>query len=307
MYPSTHPPPFLSHPHRRAASHLRAAHHPVPASRLITPFTSTRTPSSFYLADPLNVYAHLGIPRPYVYLVGPRSVLHSKRGSQDDLCGTGVGLTLFCGRCCAQELAGRWTSRRRRRKRPPTTTKANPSGKGKECAIDPHMDNSGGTSPCMTPKRARRLCSPGSGLTGMRCTVFLRCSRHQGCSREFLLLFLFLFFFVFWVYHTFIHSSSRPFTPNSSASLAYSPDFMSMSTSTSNIHPNPNLTYDLDPPSPQQIQHLRRYMTNILHALTSTFTTCACGACAKDCALTQMAAFVDAQDECLSTHPCALG
>jgi len=93
--------------HTRAASHLRAAHHPVPASRLITPFTSTRTPSSFYLADPLNVYAHLGIPRPYVYLVGPRSVLHSKRGSQGDLCGTGVGLTLFCGWCCAQELAGR--------------------------------------------------------------------------------------------------------------------------------------------------------------------------------------------------------
>jgi len=34
-------------------------------------------------------------------------------------------------------------------------------------------------------------------------------------------------------------------------------------------------------------------MNNILHALSSTFTTCACGARARNCALTQMAAFVD--------------
>lgn len=37
-------------------------------------------------------------------------------------------------------------------------------------------------------------------------------------------------------------------------------------------------------------------MSNILHALSSTFTTCACGALSKDCALTQMAAFVDGHD-----------
>jgi hypothetical protein len=38
-------------------------------------------------------------------------------------------------------------------------------------------------------------------------------------------------------------------------------------------------------------------MTSILHALSSTFTTCASGARAKDCAPTQIAAFVDPQDE----------
>lgn len=37
-------------------------------------------------------------------------------------------------------------------------------------------------------------------------------------------------------------------------------------------------------------------MSNILHALSSTFTTCACGARARDCALTQMAAFVNGHD-----------
>jgi len=44
---------------------------------------------------------------------------------------------------------------------------------------------------------------------------------------------------------------------------------------------------------PNEIQHLKNQMSNILHGLSSTFTTCACGARARECALTQMAAFVD--------------
>lgn len=36
-------------------------------------------------------------------------------------------------------------------------------------------------------------------------------------------------------------------------------------------------------------------MTLMLHALSSTFTTCACGAKARDCALARMAEFVDNQ------------
>lgn len=36
-------------------------------------------------------------------------------------------------------------------------------------------------------------------------------------------------------------------------------------------------------------------MTSMLHALSSTFTTCACGAKAKDCALNRLADFVDGQ------------
>ncbi|KAF8873529.1 hypothetical protein BD779DRAFT_1569832, partial [Infundibulicybe gibba] len=43
---------------------------------------------------------------------------------------------------------------------------------------------------------------------------------------------------------------------------------------------------------PHQLHHFRNQMSNILHTLASTFTTCACGARARDCALTQMAAFV---------------
>jgi hypothetical protein len=44
---------------------------PIPSSQLITPYTSCITPSSLYLSDSLNSYAHLGMPKPFVHLLGP--------------------------------------------------------------------------------------------------------------------------------------------------------------------------------------------------------------------------------------------
>ncbi|KAG1807175.1 uncharacterized protein BJ212DRAFT_1282445 [Suillus subaureus] len=44
---------------------------PVPSSSYIAPFTCAITPSASYLADPLNAYAHLGMPKPFVHLMGP--------------------------------------------------------------------------------------------------------------------------------------------------------------------------------------------------------------------------------------------
>lgn len=43
---------------------------PIPSSHLITPYTSTITSTSSYLSDPLNAYAHLGMPKPFVHLLG---------------------------------------------------------------------------------------------------------------------------------------------------------------------------------------------------------------------------------------------
>ncbi|KZV71621.1 hypothetical protein PENSPDRAFT_684403 [Peniophora sp. CONT] len=43
----------------------------IPRERFIQPFRSTITPSSAYLADPLNAYAQHGMPRPFVHLIGP--------------------------------------------------------------------------------------------------------------------------------------------------------------------------------------------------------------------------------------------
>jgi len=41
------------------------------------------------------------------------------------------------------------------------------------------------------------------------------------------------------------------------------------------------------------LRYIRSQMASMLHALSSTFTTCACGSKAKDCALNLMAEFVD--------------
>ncbi|KAH9030018.1 hypothetical protein EDB84DRAFT_1495553, partial [Lactarius hengduanensis] len=41
------------------------------------------------------------------------------------------------------------------------------------------------------------------------------------------------------------------------------------------------------------LSYIRNQMASMLHALSSTFTTCACGSKAKDCALNLMAEFVD--------------
>ncbi|KAF9026124.1 hypothetical protein BDZ89DRAFT_1067786 [Hymenopellis radicata] len=44
---------------------------PVPPETYLSPFVSSITPSAAYLADPLNAYAHLGMPKPFVHLFGP--------------------------------------------------------------------------------------------------------------------------------------------------------------------------------------------------------------------------------------------
>ena len=47
---------------------------------------------------------------------------------------------------------------------------------------------------------------------------------------------------------------------------------------------------------PHEVMHLRNQIAITLHAFSSTFTFCACGARARDCVLTEMAAFVDEQE-----------
>ena len=58
--PSVRPPSYSMHTLQ-----------PIPSSKLITPYTSTIIPSSAYLSDPLNAYAHHGMPKPFVHLFGP--------------------------------------------------------------------------------------------------------------------------------------------------------------------------------------------------------------------------------------------
>ncbi|EIW76867.1 hypothetical protein CONPUDRAFT_63490 [Coniophora puteana RWD-64-598 SS2] len=44
---------------------------PLPASSFIARYPSTIMPSSAYLSDQLNAYAHMGLPKPHVHLLGP--------------------------------------------------------------------------------------------------------------------------------------------------------------------------------------------------------------------------------------------
>ncbi|KAH9915642.1 uncharacterized protein B0H18DRAFT_1040835, partial [Fomitopsis serialis] len=38
---------------------------------MVTPYVSTITPPTAYLTDPLNAYAHLSMPKPFVHWIGP--------------------------------------------------------------------------------------------------------------------------------------------------------------------------------------------------------------------------------------------
>ena len=66
--------PVLSsntNPAVRPPSYAMRTSRPIPFSKFITPFTSTIIPSSAYLSEPLNAYAHHGMPKPFVHLFGP--------------------------------------------------------------------------------------------------------------------------------------------------------------------------------------------------------------------------------------------
>ena len=78
---SLHPLPRSSYSHPTLSPHMNPSvrppsytvrtTQPIPSSTLIAPYTSTIVPSTVYLSDPLNSYAHLGMPKPFVHLTGP--------------------------------------------------------------------------------------------------------------------------------------------------------------------------------------------------------------------------------------------
>lgn len=78
---SLHPLPKSTYSHPTLSSHMNPSvrppsytvrtTQPIPSSSLIAPYTSTIIPSTVYLSDPLNSYAHLGMPKPFVHLMGP--------------------------------------------------------------------------------------------------------------------------------------------------------------------------------------------------------------------------------------------
>jgi hypothetical protein len=120
-------------------------------------------------------------------------------------------------------------------------TKANPSGKGKERAIDPDMDNSGGTHSfgvfALHDLRAGEEVvlawewDDGNAVHSLpvRLKTPANTSDVPVSFSYFILLFL---------SHVYPHSSPRPSVPNLNANLVYAPNFTSTSTSTPKPKPD---------------------------------------------------------------------
>ncbi|KAH7913634.1 hypothetical protein BJ138DRAFT_1145684 [Hygrophoropsis aurantiaca] len=180
---------------------------PISSSKFIAPYTSTITPSASYLSDPLNAYAHLGMPKPFVHLFGPPL----------------------------------------------------------DVALDSRITGD-------QTRFARSGCRPNAILRPVLCSQSKENQAAGAGSDES------LSFGVF---------ALRDLKANEEVVLGWEWDDGNA------VHSLPALIECPHMFPPGQLEHMRAQMTSILHALSSTFTTCACGSAAKDCALTQMAAFID--------------
>ncbi|KAI0682800.1 hypothetical protein BC835DRAFT_1423971 [Cytidiella melzeri] len=191
----------------RPPSYIVRTTQPIPSEALIAPYTSTIIPSTVYLSDPLNSYAHLGMPKPFVHLMGPPL----------------------------------------------------------DVALDARL--AGDSS-----RFVRSGCKPNAVLRPVLCQE-TQDSRSSETSAP-------LTFGVFAV---------RDLKAHEEVVLGWEWDDGSV------IHHLPAL---IDMPhlfSPTRFEQYRHQMTSMLHTLSSTFTTCACGSRAKDCALNRLAEFVDGQ------------
>ncbi|KIL59822.1 hypothetical protein M378DRAFT_168826 [Amanita muscaria Koide BX008] len=198
--PSVRPPSYVVH---TSAS--------IPSEHLIAPYKSTITPSSSYLSDPLNSYAHLGMPKPFVHLFGHPLDL---------------------------ALDSRITGNSARFVR---------SGCRPNAVLRPFL--------CPGPNKPPETLS-----FGIFALKDLKANEEVVLGWE-------------WDDGHVVHN---------------------LPALIENTHVFPGASPD-DIQSPEKLHHIRNQMSNILHALSSTFTTCACGARAKNCAITQMAAFVDGE------------
>ncbi|KAF7980235.1 hypothetical protein HWV62_39361 [Athelia sp. TMB] len=189
---------------------------PVPPQALITPYPAQLTSTSAYLADPLNAYAHLGMPKPFVHLLGGEM---------------GVALD---SRTVGGE--GRWCR----------------SGCWPNAVVRPFLCGAGG----------EKGEGHDHGEAKEKDTQELR-------------------FGVF---------ALRALAAGEEVVLGWEWDDGAA------VHQLPALVRDphaFPAPSPDKRDYLRAQMAGILHALGSTFVTCACGEKTRDCALARMAAFVE--------------
>ncbi|KAI0673295.1 hypothetical protein C8Q78DRAFT_1137627, partial [Trametes maxima] len=207
----SHPPIALQPLPNASAYPQPFAHGNAP---LIAPYPSTIISTAAYLADPLNAYAHLGMPKPFVHLIGPPLDV---------------------------ALDARFTGGQSRFVR---------SGCRPNAVIRPVLCHAKKSRPPLAEER-----EDGDGEDTLSFGIF----------------------------------ALRDLKPNEEVVLGWEWDDSNV------VHHLPALLESPFAFPAHQVQHFRNQMTSMLHALASTFTTCACGAKARDCALARMAAFVEDQ------------
>ncbi|KAI0248958.1 hypothetical protein BJV78DRAFT_1363231 [Lactifluus subvellereus] len=184
---------------------------PIPSSKFITPYTSTIIPSSAYLSDPLNAYAHHGMPKPFVHLFGPPL----------------------------------------------------------DVALDARITGN-------EARFVRSGCRPNAVLRPMICPRAKgndeRGQSSKSADSEML---------------TFGVFALRDIKANEEVVLGWEWD------DGNTVHHLPALIETPHLFEAHHLSYIRNQMASMLHALSSTFTTCACGSKAKSCALNLMAEFVD--------------
>lgn len=275
----------------------------IPSNTLLSPYTATILPSSAYLADPLNGYAHLGMGKPQVRLVGG---------------GWCVGVD-------ARELGGRGTTlnvhNKGKRVEGTNGSEEREAGgqKGKCAAATPAADESLGKG-----RWARCGCWPNAVVRPVICGGARRrkkkgeggdresdneqkARRHRdGCTST---------------TSTTTNGNGAIHPPTEDDSGAPPPPPSPSDTSSDNedsttlsfglfalrdlradeeivlgwewddghaVHMLPALIESPGMFGPAHLHYLRAQCTSILHALSSTFTTCACGSSTRDCAVRVM-------------------
>ncbi|TBU52480.1 hypothetical protein BD310DRAFT_861853 [Dichomitus squalens] len=193
----------------RPPSYAVHATQPIQSSKLIAPYPSTIIPTAMYLRDPLNAYAHLGMPKPYVHLFGPPL----------------------------------------------------------DVALDARITGD-------QSRFVRSGCRPNAILRPMFCGPQAKKAGKDEREEEGV---------------TFGIFALRDLKANEEIVLGWEWDDDNV------VHHLPALIQSPFAFPQHQLQHFRKQMTSMLHSLASTFTTCACGAKARDCVLTRIAEFVENQ------------
>jgi hypothetical protein len=208
---------------------------PIPSSKFITPYTSTIIPSSAYLSDPLNAYAHHGMPKPFVHLFGPPLDL---------------------------ALDARITGNEARFLR---------SGCRPNAVLRPMI--------CPRAKKNDEHGSSSKGGDSEMLTFGVFALRDIKANEEVVLGWE-------WDDGNAVHHLPA---------LIEMPHLFEYAALPTALRITPLI---VPPYRAHHLSYVRNQMASMLHALSSTFTTCACGSKAKDCALNLMAEFVDG---CLPT------